>query len=161
MQHYKLDDTIVEILSPIDAEKIEMLFQKVWPNATEYPIEWRKKRMLNQEQIVLEMNSHYRYFGIKMNNQIIGLYKTHSNGNTIYGEHQTIHPLYRGQGLAIKMYEQLIEFAKEKKIRKIQVNILEDQIASKKCVDKLGFQKKGELWEQSKGMIVQTYQKNL
>lgn len=156
-----MDKIKVELLSSKDAAEIEALFKEVWPKATEYPKKWRRKRTLSREEIMREMEAGYYYFGIRMDGRIVGLYKSSIRGDSILGEHQAVHPSYQGQGLAITMYEQLINFAKKKKCKRIHVNILSNQIASKKCVDKLGFHKKGDLWEQTKGMLVQTYEKEV
>jgi RimJ/RimL family protein N-acetyltransferase len=151
----------VELLSLKDAAEIEALFKEVWPKATEYPEDWRKKRILSREEIMREMEGGYYYFGIRLDGRIAGLYKASIRGDSVLGEHQAVHPSYQRQGLATTMYEQLINFAKKKKCKRIHVNILANQIASKKCVDKLGFHKKGDLWEQAKGMLVQTYEKEV
>lgn len=149
----------VELLSINDAAEIEALFKEVWPTAMEYPEEWRRKRTLSREEIVREMKGGYYYFGIRMDGRIVGLYKASIRGDSVLGEHQTVHPSYQGQGLAITMYGQIINFAKEKKCKKVYVNILRDQIASVKCVDKFRFHKKGKPYEQAKGMLVQMYEK--
>jgi len=156
-----VDKIRVELLSSKDAAEIETLFKKVWPTAIEYPEEWRRKRTLSREEIVKEMERGYYYFGARMDRRIVGLYKASIRGDSVLGEHQSIHPSYRGQGLAITMYEHIIIFAKEKKCKRIHVNILSNQIASKKCVEKLGFHKKGHLYEQAKGMLVQMYEKEI
>jgi len=156
-----VDKIRVELLSSKDAAEIETLFKKVWPTAIEYPEEWRRKRTLSREEIVKEMERGYYYFGARMDRRIVGLYKASIRGDSVLGEHQSIHPSYRGQGLAITMYEHIIIFAKEKKCKRIDVNILLNQIASKKCVEKLGFHKKGHPYEQAKGMLVQMYEKEI
>ena len=156
-----MDKIKVELLSTDDAAKIEALFKEVWPTAVDYPEEWRKKRTLSRKEIVKEMKEGYHYFGVRKDDRIVGLYKASIKGDRISGEHQSVHPAYRGQGLAIVMYRQLIDFAKEKGCRRVYVNILPNQTASEKCVDELGFRKKGEPYEQTKGMIVQMYEKEI
>lgn len=151
----------VELLSSKDAAEIEALFKEVWPAAIEYPDEWRRKRTLSREEIVKEMEGGYYYFGVRMDGRIVGLYKASIRGDSVLGEHLSIHPSYRGQGLAITMYADIIDFAKERKCKRIRVNILLNQISSKKCVDKLGFHKKGHPYEQAKGMLVQMYERLL
>lgn len=151
----------VELLSLKDTAEIEALFVEVWSKAVEYPDEWRKKRILNREEISREMQGGYFYFGIKKDGRIAGLYKASIRGDCVLGEHQAVHPSYQRQGLAIVMYEQIVEFAREKNCKKVNVNILASQVASKKCVDKLGFHPKGDLWEQAEGMLVQTYEKDV
>jgi len=156
-----VDKTAVELLSSKDAAEIEALFKEVWPTAIEYPEEWRRKRTLSREEIMREMEAGYYYFGVRMDGRIVGLYKASIRGDSVLGEHQSVHPSYRGQGLAIIMYEQIINFAKEKKCKRIYVNILLNQIASRKCVETLGFHKKGHPYEQAKGMLVQMYEKEI
>ena len=151
----------VEFLFPKDAPEIEALFKEVWPSAIEYPEEWRKKRTLNSEEIIKEMKGGYYYFGVKMGNRIVGVYKASVKGDSILGEHQSILPAYRKRGLATAMFEQLIDFSKKKNCKRIYVNILSNQIASKKCVSKFGFHKKGSPYEQAKGMVVQLYEKEI
>ena len=156
-----MDEIEVELLSLKDAAEIEALFEEVWPTAVEYPEKWRKKRTLNWEEIIKEMREGYFYFGVRVSNRIVGVYKASIKGDGILGEHQSIHPAYRGRGLAVAMYQQLINFAKEKKCKRVRINILPNQVASKKCVDELGFHKKGNPYEQTKGMIVQMYEKEI
>ncbi len=156
MKKYK-----VEILSKADAPEIVALFKKVWPDAKEYPKAWRLKRTLSLDQILDEIKNGYYYFGIRINGELAGLYKAHIEGETIFGEHQSILPQFRRRGLAIIMYRQLIEFAKKTRCKRVYVNCLSSQIASNKCAKELGFHKKGELWEQTEGMFVQTYEKEL
>lgn len=151
----------VEELSKGDIEEIEELMKIVWPKATEYPEEWRIKRTLNREQIEKEMDMGYHYFGIKIDGKLAGFYKLSIVGDGCFGEHQTIHPACNGRGLAVAMYDQFIRYAKEKGCKRVFVNILTSQIASVKCVNKYGFNKKGEEYEQAKGMHVQMYEKTL
>lgn len=151
----------VEEFTEKDAEELSELMKKVWPKALEYPKEWRKKRTLTREQIVEEMRKGYHYFGIRLDGKIVGFYKLSIIGDECFGEHQTIHPTYRGQGLASAMYEQLLQYAKQKGCKKVFVNVLTTQTASIKCVNKFGFKKKGEPYEQAKGMLVQMYEKEV
>lgn len=149
----------VELLSKEDAGEIEALLKEVWPSAMEYPEEWRKKRALTEEQIIKEMESGYFYFGIKIAGKIAGIYKASIQGDAVFGEHQSIPAIHRGKGLATAMYEHIINYAREQGCKRILVNILVDQLASKKCVEKFGFHRKGEPYEQAKGMLVQMYEK--
>ncbi len=149
----------VELLSKKDAREIEVLLKDVWPSALEYPEEWRKKRTLTEKQIIQEMESGYLYFGIRIAGKIAGIYKASIQGDTVFGEHQSIPAIYRGKGLATAMYEHIINFARERGCKRILVNILVNQIASKRCVEKFGFHKKGEPYEQARGMLVQMYEK--
>lgn len=151
----------VRELSQQDAAEIEALFKKVWSYAYEYPEEWRKRRMLTEEQIIQEMQRGYHYFGIKIQGKLVGLYKALITEKGLFGEHQTVDPDYRGLGLATAMYHQFINYARKNNLKKVYVNILTDQIASRKIVRKLGFRKEGKEFEQAKGMKVQTYAKQL
>jgi L-amino acid N-acyltransferase YncA len=151
----------VEEFTEKDAGELSELMKEVWPKALEYPEEWRKKRTLSREQVVEEMKKGYHYFGVRLDGKIVGFYKLSIVGDACFGEHQTIHPTYRGRGLASAMYEQLIQYAKQKGCKRVFVNILTSQIASIKCVNKFGFKKKGEPYEQAKGMLVQMYEKEV
>ena len=154
----KTDKIDVKELSESDAAEIEVLFKKVWSKAYEYPEEWRQKRILTEEKILKEMENGYRYFGIRIGNRLAGVYKTLITGNALFGEHQTVDPEFRGLGLATAMYHQFIKFASENNCKKIYVNILANQVASRKAVEKMGFRKKGQEYEQEKGMKVQMYE---
>jgi hypothetical protein len=151
----------VKELSEKDAAEIEALFKKVWPLAYEYPEEWRRRRMLTKEQIIKEMRNGYHYFGIKIHDKLAGLYKALITDQGLFGEHQSVDPDYRGLGLATAMYHQFINYARKNNLKKVYVNILANQIASKKIVEKMGFHKEGKEFEQAKGMKVQTYAKLL
>lgn len=154
------DEFRVERLSEKDATEIENLLKEVWHNAIEYPEKWRKARAIGRNQIIDEMNAGFHYFGIKLNGKIVGFYKAHITNNAYLGEHQSVHPAYRGRGLAKAMYNHFIQFAKETGCKKIRVNILPSQIASVKLMKKFGFKKVRE-YEQVPGMLVHLYEKRI
>lgn len=151
----------MELLSKSDAPEIEALLKEVWQSATEYPEEWRIKRALRKEEIIEEMEHGYLYFGIRISGRIAGMYKASIDGETIFGEHQSILPEYRGMGLATAMYAHIVPFAREQKCKRILVNILINQVASRRLVEKFGFHETGEPYEQAKGMPVQMYEKQV
>jgi len=144
-----------------DSGEIQALLKKVWPNAREYPEEWRKKRTLNHRQIEEEMDRGYQYFGIRIRGKIVGIYKASVREDGYLGEHQSIHPDYRGRGLAKLMYKQFFRFARKSKCERVYVNILASQLATRRFVESLGFKKKGKKYEQVKGMLVQMYEKEI
>ena len=144
-----------------DSGRIQALLRDVWPIAYEYPEEWRKKRMLNHGEIEEEMDSGYQYFGIKIRGKIVGIYKASIREDGCFGEHQSIHPDYRGRGLAKLMYEQFFRFARKNNCKRVYANILASQFATRKFVESLGFEKKGPEYEQVKDMLVQMYEKVL
>jgi len=144
-----------------DSREIEALLRDVWPTACEYPEEWRKKRTLGYSEIEKEMENGYQYFGIRIRGKIVGLYKASVRGDGCFGEHQSIHPEYRGRGLAKLMYEQFFRFARENDCKRVYVNILANQLATRRFVESMGFKKKGLEYEQIKGMLVQMYEKVL
>jgi len=150
----------MEKLSEANATEIERLLEEVWPEAIEYPKEWRNARMIDRNKIVDEMKSGLHYFGIRANGKIVGLYKAGITGDVIMGEHQSVHPDYRRLGLAEAMYEQFIKFAKEIGCKKVLVNVLPSQVASTKIVKRLGFVKIKE-YEQIPGMLVHLYELSL
>jgi RimJ/RimL family protein N-acetyltransferase len=151
----------VKELLETDAPEIEALLQKVWSTANEYPKEWRKKRILSKKHILKEMQKGHHYFGIRIDNKLGGVYKALITDNGLLGEHQTVDPDYRGLGLATAMYHQFIGFAKQNNCKKVYVNILANQIPSKKTLEKMGFHTKGQEYEQAKGMKVQMYVKDI
>jgi len=154
------DEFRVERLFEKDVTKVEDLLKEVWSNATEYPEKWRKARAIGRNQIIDEMNSGLHFFGVRLNEKIVGFYKAHITNNAYLGEHQSVHPAYRGRGLAKAMYNHFIQFAKETGYRKIRVNILPNQIASVKLMKKFGFKKVME-YEQVPGMLVNLYEKKI
>ena len=151
----------VEELSVQDASEIEALFQKVWSTAYEYPEEWRNGRILSRDRIVKDIHNGYHYFGIRIDKKLAGVYKALITEEGLLGEHQSVDPDFRGMGLATAMYHQFIRFAREINCKKVYVNILANQAASRKIVEKMGFRKKGREYEQAKGMIVQMYEKEV
>jgi len=151
----------VKELSETDAPEIEALLKKVWSTAYEYPENWRKRRILTRVEIAREMQKGFHYFGVRMDDGLVGLYKALITENGLFGEHQSVDPDYRGFGLATAMYRQFIRFAKENNCKKVYVNTLTDQIATIKIMEKMGFHKKGPEYEQAKGMGVQMYEKNV
>jgi len=154
------DEFRVERLFEKDATKVEDLLKEVWSNATEYPEKWRKARAIGWRQIIGEMNTGFHYFGIRLNGKIVGFYKARITKNAYLGEHQSVHPAYRGRGLAKAMYNHFIQFAKETGYRKIRVNILPNQIVSVKLMKKFGFKKMVD-YEQIPGMLVTLYEKKI
>jgi RimJ/RimL family protein N-acetyltransferase len=151
----------VILLIEDDAEAIEQLFKDVWPQATEYPEEWRKSRILSKEEIINEMRQGYYYFGIKFEGKLAGLYKASISPEGCFGEHQSINPKLARRGMGGAMYKQFIEFAKEMGCKRNYCNILIGQIPSEKLVEKYGFRKTGEPYEQAKGMLVQMYEREV
>jgi GNAT superfamily N-acetyltransferase len=145
-----------------DVNDIALLFKKVWlENAQEYPLQWRKLRALNSEEILKEMQEGYQYFGIHVNGKLVGVYKTLITVHGLFGEHQSVDPAYRRLGLATAMYQHFISYAKKCGCKKVFVNILANHVPSKKIVEKMKFQKRGPPFEQAKGMLVQLYEKRV
>lgn len=152
---------MVEELGPSDAKDIENLFRIVWPNAKEYPEEWRDKRMLSGDEVIEEMKSGYRYFGIKLGERIVGTYKVRIQGDACHGEHQSIHPSCRAVGLAKAMYDQFLDLARKTNCKRNVVNVLIGHEIGERCVKGYGFSKVGEPFEQCKGMLVQRYEREV
>jgi len=155
------EEWVVEELGPSDAKDVEGLFRVVWPQAKKYPEEWRRKRMLSAEEIIEEMKSGFRYFGMRLEGRIVGVYKARICGDICFGEHQSIHPECRAAGLAEAMYDQFFELADRTNCRKNVVNILIGHGIGELCVRRYSFQKVGEPFEQSKGMLVQRYEREV
>ena len=154
------DEFRVEKLSEADATEIERLLREVWPKADEYPRAWRNARMIGRKEIVKEMKTGLYYFGTKTNDRVIGVYKASIIGDSVVGEHQSVHPEYRRRGMAEAMYDQFIIFAKQIGCKNVLVNVLPSQLASTRIVKRHGFVKIRE-YEQIPGMLVHLYQLTL
>ena len=150
----------VEEFTEEDAEELEEVFKKSWAAAYEYPAEWRKKRQITKEKIIQEMNSGYHFFGVRTKKgKIIGVYKLKITEEGCFGEHQSILPEYTGEGIASAMYEQFIEYAQTHNCTRNYVNILITHKACIRLVEKYGFSKTGDIFEQAKDMKVQQYER--
>ncbi|RLG55393.1 MAG: hypothetical protein DRN99_02780 [Thermoproteota archaeon] len=155
-----MPELTVEELSEEDARELEELFKEVWSRALEYSEEWRRKRMLTRSQIVEEMRSGYKYFGVRIGGKIAGVYKAKVEGDTLLGEHQSVRLEFRRKGLAKAMYRQFISYAREVGCRKVRVNILPSQEPSLRLVREFGFKKVGS-FEQAPGMLVDIYEREV
>ncbi|MHA1576250.1 MAG: GNAT family N-acetyltransferase [Candidatus Thorarchaeota archaeon] len=159
----KLQDEEIRIVEfgEEDAEEISKLFKVVWTMATEYPVEWRKKRMYTPQQIIDEMREGFHYFGGRLEGRIVGLYKASITEKGLYGEHQSVTQACWGTGLASAMYIQFAEYAKEHGCVRNYCNILVGQEVGEKLMKKFDFRLWGEPFEQYKGMLVQPYERIL
>ncbi len=144
-----------------DSAELSSLFAEVWPGAIEYPDRWRRKRMLTLEQVADEMRQGYRFFGARDEGRIVGVYKARILGGDCFGEHQTILPSHRGSGLGSLMYDQFKDLAKREGCSTNSVNALVGQEATFKMIEKHGFHKVGDPFEQSPGMLVQRFEREV
>ena len=144
-----------------DAVEISELFKQAWSLATEYPEEWRQKRMYSPEQIVEDMKNGYHYFGARLGGKIMGLYKAIITEKGLFGEQQTVHPSCRATGLASAMYMQFADYGIQNDCHRNYCHILVGQEASEKLMIRFGFRPWGEPFEQIEGMLVQTYERIL
>ncbi|MFX0169694.1 MAG: GNAT family N-acetyltransferase [Candidatus Hodarchaeota archaeon] len=147
----------IEELTEADATEIAELLALVWPYADHIPLEWRNKRVLTANEIITEMQKGIRYFGARLNNRLVGFYKTVLTPEGVLGEHQTVHPNYRHRGLVRAMYRQFINYAREGNAPGNLCNILEDHLTMRALVESFGFRPKGSPYEQAPGMWVQLY----
>ena len=148
-------------LSKEDAKDISAVYKTVWLKAYEYPKEWREKRAMSEEEIKKEMDSGYFFFGVHINDELVGVYKASITERGCYGEQQAVLPEYREQGVAYAMYEQFLEFAKANKCKVNYVNVLVGNEPCERAMKRYNFYKTGEPWEQSTGMLVQTYERKV
>jgi GNAT superfamily N-acetyltransferase len=148
-------------LSREDAKDISALYKEVWLEAYEYPKDWREKRAMHEEEIKKEMDSGYFFFGVRITGKLVGVYKASVTERGCFGEQQAVLPEYRDQGVASAMYEQFYEFAKANKCKVNYVNILAGNEPCERAMGKFNFYKTGEPWEQSRGMLVQTYERKV
>jgi len=153
-------DIAIEEFTEKDAPELEKVFKIVWSQAYEYPKEWRKNRQPKKKEIIKEMKSGYHFFGSRNEEEkITGVYKLLVTDEGCFGEHQSILPEYAGKKIASAMYEQFIEYAKVQGCKKNYVNILEHHKACRWLVEKYGFCKVGDPFEQAEGMKVQKYER--
>ncbi|HID19585.1 MAG TPA: GNAT family N-acetyltransferase [Methanophagales archaeon] len=148
-------------LSEEDAKDISALYKEVWPKAYEYPKEWREKRAMSEAEVKSEMDHGYYFFGVRIEGKLVGVYKASITDRGCFGEQQVVTPEYSAQGVASAMYEQFYEFAKANKCKVNYVNILAGNKPCERAMKKFNFYKTGEPWEQSKGMLVQTYERKV
>ncbi len=145
----------VELLTLEDASAIAVLFQRVWPYLTEFPLTWRNQRALSAKEIRQEMQEGFYYYGIRVRAQIIGVYKL-TIGNEILGEQQVVDPDYRRKGVARLMYDQFLQLGHQ--LNKPNcINLLLSNNTMIDFVSQLGFLPFGAPYEQHPGMLVQKY----
>jgi GNAT superfamily N-acetyltransferase len=144
-----------------DAKDISELYNEVWPKAYDYPAEWRNKRVMTEVEVKNTMDSGYFFFGVRIDGKLSGVYKASITEQGAFGEQQAVLPEYRDQSVASAMYEQFYEFAKANKCKTNYVNILAGNVPCERAMEKFNFFKTGEPWEQSKGMLVQTYERKV
>ena len=150
-------------LGKADAQEISAVYRTVWLHAYEYPQEWREMRAMSEDEIKKEMASGYLFFGVHAHakGKLVGVYKVSLTERGCYGEHQAVLPEYQNRGVAYAMYEQFLEFAKANHCKVNYVNILVGNEPCERAMKKYHFYKTGEPWEQSKGMLVQTYERKV
>ena len=91
----------------------------------------------------------------------MGVYKARILGDDCFGEHQTILSLHRGSGLGSLMYDQFKDLAREEGCRSNSVNALVGQEATLKMIEKHGLHVVGDPFEQSPGMLVQRFEREV
>jgi GNAT superfamily N-acetyltransferase len=97
-------------------------------------------------RLILEQPSRGRIFVLRTDHSIIGMVNlqftisTAEGGFVILMEDVIVHPMHRGQGYGTKLLQHAIQFAKEKKFRRI--TLLTDQISaeSQRFFQRNGFQ---------------------
>jgi len=144
-----------------DAQEISDLFRQVWPLLTEYPEHWRRKRCYGRQQIVNEMRRGYHYFGARLEGKIVGVYKARITAKGLFGEHQTVLPSCRESGLASAMYIQFAEYGRAQGCKRNYCNILVGSEVGEHLMRKYSFRPWGKPYYQSRGMLVQRYERPL
>jgi len=153
---------LVVQLSKADAKDIAALYKAVWLKAYDYPKEWREKRAISEDEVKKEMDSGYFcFFGVHVKDELVGVYKASITERGCFGEQQAVIPEYQNQGVAYAMYEHFLEFAKANKCKVNYVNVLVGNEPCERAMKRYNFYKTGEPWEQSTGMLVQTYERKV
>lgn len=148
-------------LSKDAAKDLSAIYKAVWLKAYDYPKEWQEKRAMSAEEIRKEMDSGYFFFGVYVRDELVGVYKATLTERGCYGEQQAVLLKYQNQGVAYAMYEHFLEFAKANKCKVNYVNILVGNEPCERAMKRYNFYKTGEPWEQSRGMLVQTYERKV
>ncbi|HIH77484.1 MAG TPA: GNAT family N-acetyltransferase [Halobacteria archaeon] len=156
-----IEDLKVELLNEKDADEIVYVYKSVWSTAERYPLEWRMYRQYTREQVLSDMREGYYYFGVRKDGKLIGCYKAIITEKGCFGEQQAVLPEYRNTGAAQAMYEQFINFAKEKGCKRNYVNVLANDPVCDRILKKYDFERWGEPYEQTKGMLVQMYERKV
>lgn len=150
----------IEEFTEKDAGELEKLFKKVWSHSSDYPPDWRRRRQLKKRKIVEEMRAGYHYFGARNEKrEIVGVYKLIMTEEGCFGEHQSILPECTDRGIASAMYDHFIAYAKMHHCKKNYVNILDSHEVCRHLMEKYGFCKVGDIFEQAEGMKVQRYER--
>lgn len=155
------EEAAMEEFGEEDCNELEDLYRAVWPTATEYPEHWRQNRMMSSDQVREEMRQGIRFFGVRGEGKIVGVYKARITEDECFGEHQSILASHRGSGVATLMYDQFKKLAKDNGCRVNSVNVLLGQEPTLRLVENHGFHKVGEPFEQSPGMFVQRFERNV
>jgi GNAT superfamily N-acetyltransferase len=116
---------------------------------------------MSEDELKKEMDSSHFFFGVRINGKLVGVYKASITERGCFGEQQAVLPEYSDQGVASAMYGQFYEFAKANECKVNYVNILAGNEPCERAMEKFNFYKTGEPWEQSKGMLVQTYERKV
>lgn len=159
--HNEEDDLKVELLDEKDVDEIVNVYKAVWSTAEKYPLEWRMYRQYTREQVLSDFKEGYYYFGVRKDGRLIGCYKAIITEKGCFGEQQAVLPEYRNTGAAQAMYEQFINFAKEKGCKRNYVNVLANDTVCERILKKYDFKRWGEPYEQIKGMLVQMYERKV
>ena len=130
----------VLLLRKEGAKDISALYEEVWHKAYVYPKEWREKRAMSEEELKKEMDSGHFFFGVRINGKLVGVYKASVTERGCFGEQQAV----LANGCKVNY-----------------VNILAGNEPCERAMEKFNFYKTGEPWEQSKGMLVQTYERKV
>ncbi|VUT23797.1 MAG: Acetyltransferase (GNAT) family protein [Candidatus Methanolliviera sp. GoM_oil] len=150
-----------EVWHPKNPKDFCGLENRRFSNVAKYPSKWLEIRRYSKEKILAEMDEGYNYFGVRKDGRIVGCYKAIITEEGCFGEQQSVLPEYRGLGAADAMYEQFIKFAEDKGCERNYMNILVDDTVCEYIIERYGFEKWGEPYEQIGGMFVQMYERRV
>ncbi len=122
-------------LKPISILDIE------WLDKTEYKNLSTEKRLMlvKDSEMRLCRNEFFCFFLIKVDGNVVGVINVQGHGKDVVSSAPEIFEEYRGNGFAYKSLSLAYVFAKDKGFKELTAGIREENFASQKLHEKLGF----------------------
>jgi len=122
-------------LKPISISDIE------WLDKTEYKSLSSEKRLLliKDSEMRLCKSEFFCFFLIKVDGNVVGVINIQGHGKDIVSIAPEIFKEYRGNGFAYKSLSLAYMFVKDKGFKELTAGIREENFASQKLHEKLGF----------------------
>ncbi len=143
-------------LKPISNLDIE------WLDKTEYKCLSTERRLMlvKDSERCLCRNEFFVFFLIKLDGNVVGVINVQGHGSDVVSVAPEIFEEYRGKGFAYKSLLLAYMFAKDKGFKELTAGIREENFASQKLHEKLGF-KLVKISTSKNGNILKIYSKQL